>query len=131
MLTATTATTATPNTSSNNIDTETSDSDLINLEKAIKDLDNMISPLRTKTQRKLEKIEEEITNCNFLIDSGLGSKKDHAELKKTKRQLRNRRVKLRDELKALPTYEEERNELKIQLSDLRRRYGILVDDETL
>ncbi|CAB9499647.1 expressed unknown protein [Seminavis robusta] len=123
-----TATATTPISASSNSNPETSDSEVITLKKAILDLDNMVAPLRTKTQKKLDKIEEEITNCNFLIDSGLGSKKDQAELKKTKRQLRNRRVKLWDELKALPDLEGERKELQIQLKDLRRRYGIL-DEE--
>ncbi|CAB9516778.1 expressed unknown protein [Seminavis robusta] len=105
-----------------------SDSAIADLEKSIVDLDNMITPLRTKTQKKLNKIEEEITNCNFLIDSGLGSKKDQAELRKNKKSLRNRHVKLRDEMGALPALEEEREDLVTQLKDLRRRYGILDDD---
>ncbi|CAB9507662.1 expressed unknown protein [Seminavis robusta] len=120
-------TTATSDIVSNPIINE-SDSTIAELEKALMDLDNMITPLQTKTQKKLNKIEEEITNCNFLIDSGLGSKKDQAELRKTKKSLRSRRVKLWDEMKALPALEEEREDLVTQLKELRRRYGILDDD---
>ncbi|CAB9504722.1 expressed unknown protein [Seminavis robusta] len=91
----------------------------------------MITPLQTKTQKKLNKIVEEITNCNFLIDSilDLGSKKDQAELRKTKKSLRNQRVKLWDEMKAHPSLEEEHTDLVTELKDLRRRYGILDDHD--
>ena len=98
---------------------------MIELENTIRLLEDQITPLATKTQKKLDKIEDEISNCNFLIDSGLGSKKDQAALRKTKRQLRQRRIKLWDELKVLPSLKEEKTELERQLRALRRQVGVI------
>ena len=104
-----------------------SDALLVDLEARIHLLDHEITPLTTTTKKKLDKIEDEIANCNFLIDSGLGSKKDQAELRKTKRQLRQRRIRLWDELKVLPTLKKEKVELERQLIALRRQLGVLAD----
>jgi phosphomevalonate kinase len=94
------------------------------LKQQIRLLDAAIAPLRGKAKKKLAKIEDEL-NCNFLINTGLGSKDDKAALRKTKRQLRERRIKLWEELKVLPSLEEERHEAVRQLNALRRRHGIL------
>lgn len=106
---------------------DNSDNTMIELENSIGLLEEHITPLITKTQKKLAKIEDEIVNCNFLINSGLGSKKDQAELRKSKRQLRQRRIKVWDELKVLPALKEEKSELERQLNDLRRQLGVLAD----
>lgn len=108
--------------------TTSNDHTLADLEAAIQDLEDTIVPLATKTQKKLSKVEKEIANCNFLIDSGIGSKKDQAELRKNKRQLRQRRIKLWDELKPLPALKEEKVELERQLKALRRQLGVVDDD---
>lgn len=121
----TTISTATSKISSVDITgTNKDDTQLMDLVDSIREVTNEITLLRTKTQKKLNKVEDEINNCNFLIDSGIGSKKDQAELRKTKRQLRQRRIKLRDELKPLAGLQEEKIELERQLQALRRRLGI-------
>ena len=114
----------TSSTTSTNSSSSSSNADntMIELENAIRLLEDQITPLATKTQNK---IEDEISNCNFLIDSGLGSKKDQAALRKTKRQLRQRRIKLWDELKVLPSLKEEKTELERQLKALRRQLGVI------
>ena len=103
------------------------DAAMVELETKIRLLNDEITPLMTKTKKKLDKVEDEIANCTFLIDSGIGSKKDQAELRNTKRQLRQRRIKLWDELKVLPTLQDEKTELEHQLEALRRRFGVLDD----
>jgi hypothetical protein len=84
-----------------------------------------IAPLRRKAKKKLAKIEDELANCNLFINTGLGSKDDKAALRKTKRQLPEHRIKSWEELKVLPSLEEERHEALRQLNALRRRHGIL------
>ena len=121
LISDTSSTTSTNSSSSSN----NADNTMIELENAIRLLEDQITPLATKTQKKLDKIEDEISNCNFLIDSGLGSKKDQAALRKTMRQLRQRRIKLWDELKVLPTLKEEKIELERQLKALRRQLGVM------
>jgi hypothetical protein len=102
------------------------DDAIFDIQQQILLLDAVIAPLRGKSKKKLAKIEDELENCNFLINTGLGSKDDKAALRKTKRQLRDRRIKLWDELKGLPVLEEERHEAVRQLKNaLRRRHGIL------
>jgi len=66
---------------------------VLNLEQQIEILDGKISPLR-KTQKKLDKLEKEMNRINLLIDSGLGTAADKKDLRQTKRELRQRRVKL-------------------------------------
>ena len=112
----------------NTIPTDNSDKTMMDLVEAIRNVTDEITPLRTRTQKKLNKVEDEINNCNFLIDSGIGSKADQAELRKTKRQLRQRRIKLWDELKPLTGLQEEKIELERQLEALRRQLGISSDD---
>ena len=85
--------------------------EIYDLEQQLRLLDDAIEPLANKAKKKLAKIEDELTNCNFLIDSGIGSKSDQVGLRKEKRQLRQRRIQLWDELKALPTLERERTEV--------------------
>ena len=121
LISDTSSTTSTNSSSSSN----NADNTMIELENAIRLLEDQITPLATKTQKKLDKIEDEISNCNFLIDSGLGSKKDQAALRKTKHQLRQRRIKLWDELKVLPTLKEEKIELERQLKALRHQVGVI------
>ena len=53
---------------------------------------------------------------------------DRIELRNTKRQLRQRRKKLWDELKPLPDLQETKIELERQLQALRRQVGIINDD---
>lgn len=96
----------------------------LELEQQINVVDEAIRPLR-KVQKKLAKIEKEIANTNALIDSGVGSRADKAALRQTKRDLRQRRFQLWEQLDALPKLEEERKELLHQLDILRRRHGIL------
>ena len=112
----------------NNTTIDNNDITMIDLVEAIRNVTDEITPLRTKTQKKLNKVEDEINNCNFLIDSGIGSKADQADLRKTKRQLRQRRIKLWDELKPLPGLQEEKVELERQVEALRRQLGISSDD---
>ena len=97
------------------------------MEQQIRVLDEQIESLR-KTKRKLAKIEDELANCNFLIDSGIGSKTDKTALRQTKRNLRERRIQLWRKLEPLPALQAERRELDRDLDGLRRRYGILIDD---
>mmetsp|Transcript_21447 Transcript_21447/g.36538 ORF Transcript_21447/g.36538 Transcript_21447/m.36538 type:complete len:117 (-) Transcript_21447:61-411(-) len=111
---------------SNTLSIRSADGAIFDLEQQINLLDSKISPLRNTVQKKLDKIEDEIANCNFLIDSGIGSKSDKAGLRKTKRQLRQSRIKLWDDLKYLPALEEERRELVRELNAMRRRHGILL-----
>ena len=115
-------------TNNNTINLSLRSSAIFNLEEQLRFLDNEIAPLKKgKTKKKLDKIEEELKNCNFLINSGLGSKADQAELRKNKRQLRQRRIKIWEELKILPSLKEEKKELEIQLSALRRQAGVEED----
>lgn len=114
--------------STSSVTTNDADNNMIELEKAIHLLEDKITPLTTKVQKKIDMIEDEIANCNFLIDSGLGSKKDQAALRKKKKQLRQRRVKLRDELKVLPSLKEEKIQLERQLRALCRQLGVIDDD---
>ena len=81
--------------------------------------------LSAKAQTKLQKLEDELANTNFLIDSGIGSKADKAALRKTKRQLRDRRIQLWKQLEALPALLDERKTLVHDLDVLRQRHGIL------
>lgn len=96
----------------------------IDMEQQIQLLDQAIQPLR-KAQTKLQKLEDELANTNFLIDSGIGSKADKAALRKTKRQLRDRRIQLWKQLEALPALLDERKTLVHDLDVLRQRHGIL------
>uniref|UniRef100_A0A7S3LA37 Uncharacterized protein n=1 Tax=Amphora coffeiformis TaxID=265554 RepID=A0A7S3LA37_9STRA len=96
----------------------------LDLEQQISLVDQAILPLR-KAQKKLQKVEDEISNTNFLIDSGIGTRSDKASLRQTKKQLRQRRVQLWEQLEALPALLEKRQELLHQLDILRRRHGIL------
>ena len=105
------------------------DGQILDYEQQIAALDSKISPLRTKTQKKLRTVEKKLKNCNLLIDSGIGSKDDKAALRKTKRELRDQRIELWALLEELPELENERNELKVQLQDLRRRHGIVADND--
>ena len=94
------------------------------IEQQIKLIDDAILPLR-KAQKKLRKLEDELANINFLIDSNIGSKTDKASLRKTKRQLRDRRIQLWKQLEALPSLTADRQRLVHGLEVLRRRHGIL------
>ena len=105
------------------------DGQILDFEQQINVLDAKIIPLRTKTQKKLRTVEKKLKNCNLLIDSGIGSKDDKAALRKTKRELRDQRIELWALLEELPELENERNELKVQLQDLRRRHGIVADND--
>ena len=105
------------------------DGQILDFEQQINVLDAKIIPLRTKTQKKLRTVEKKLKNCNLLIDSGVGSKQDKAALRKTKRELREDRIQLWGLLEELPGLEKERNELKIQLQDFRRKHGILADND--
>ena len=67
---------------------------IYDVEQKIASVEAVMEPLRSKTQKKLSKIENEIANCNFLIESGIGSKKDQVGLRKQKRNLRQQRIKL-------------------------------------
>ena len=101
------------------------DATIAELEQRISDLEAEITPLRSLATKKLNKIEKELENCNFLMDSGIGSKADQAALRKTKRQLRNRRIQLWKELEVLPELEAEHKDLLHHLVDFRRRHGII------
>ena len=107
----------------------TTDEEIYDLEQQLRFLDDAIAPLAGKSKKRLAKLEDELANCNFLIDSGIGSKADQAGLRKTKRQLRQRRIKLWDALEALPALETERKEVIRQLNAARRLHGILLNDE--
>lgn len=113
---------------STNIKTNDIDAQLQNIQQQIQLLDLAIGPLKTSTKKKLSKVEKEIKNSNFLIDSGLGSKRDQAALRNTKRQLRQRRIRLWEELKPLPDMEARRAELFQLLVGLQRQHGVLYDD---
>ena len=95
----------------------------LDMEQQISLLDVAIRPLK-KLQKKLAKLEDELANTNFLIDSGIGSKSDKAALRKTKRDVRQRRVEVRQELEALPSLLQQRQDLVHDLDVLRRRHGI-------
>ena len=97
---------------------------IIDIEQQIRILDDTITPL-LRNKKQLKKIEDQITETNMLIDSGIGSKKDQVALKKTKRQLRDRRIELWNILEPLPTLKKERTDLIHDLDVLRRRHGIL------
>ena len=94
------------------------------IEQQISLVDEAIRPLK-KLQKKLKKIEDELANTNDLIDSGIGSKTDKAALRKTKKEIRQRRVEVRKELEALPPLVQRREELVHDLDVLRRRHGLL------
>ena len=96
----------------------------MDIERKIQDIDEAVGPLR-KAQKKLQKIEEKISNTNFLIDSGIGSCADKAALRETKRELRQQRIQLWKKLEALPALVENRKQLVHELDNLRRRHGIL------
>lgn len=96
----------------------------LDIEQQISNVELAIVPLR-KAQKKLAKIEDEIANINFLIDTGIGSKKDKMALNKTKKDLRQRRIELWKQLETLPILEEDLGNLRHELDILRRRYGIL------
>ena len=100
---------------------------IVDIEQQIRLIDQQIESLR-KAKRKLAKIEDELSNCNFLIDSGIGSKADKTALRQTKRQLRQRRIQLWEKLEPLPALQAERGDLSRDLDGLRRRHGILIDD---
>lgn len=97
---------------------------VLNMERQIECLDGKILPLR-KTQKKLDKLEKELARINLLIDSGLGTDSDKKDLRKNKREVRQRRVKLWETLEKLPALEEERRELAHQLDVFQRRHGLL------
>ena len=98
---------------------------IIDIEQQIRILDDTITPL-LRSKKQLKKIEDQITETNMLIDSGIGSKKDQLALKKTKRQLRDRRIELWNILEPLPTLKKERTDLIHDLDVLRRRHGIIL-----
>ena len=98
---------------------------IIDIEQQIRILDDTITPL-LRSKKQLKKIEDQITETNMLIDSGIGSKKDQVALKKTKRQLRDRRIELWNILEPLPTLKKERTDLIHDLDVLRRRHGIIL-----
>lgn len=97
---------------------------VLKLEQQIENLDSQILPL-LKTQKKLDKLEKELERTNLLIDTGLGTAADKKDLRKTKRDLRQRRVQLWKTLEKLPALEEERRELAHQLDVFQRRHGLL------
>lgn len=101
------------------------DNTITDLEQQIASVEAAILPLRTMTTKKLNKLEKELSNCNFLMDSGIGAKSDQAALRKTKRQLRTRRIQLWKDLEVLPSLEAERDEILRQLVDYRRRHGVM------
>lgn len=96
----------------------------LDMEQQISQLEIAIGPLK-KLQKKLVKLEDELSNTNSLIDSGIGSKTDKAALRQTKRDIRQRRVQMRKELQALPVLVQQREDLLHELEVLRRRHGIL------
>jgi len=96
----------------------------VEVEQRMQDLDHKIRPL-LKEKKKLTKIESELANVNFLIDSGIGSKAEQKALRQEKKKIRQRRVEARIKLEALPGLEEEHCELAHQLDVLRRRHGLL------
>ena len=96
----------------------------LDLEQQIQLVNEIIRPLR-EAQRKLSKTEKKIDRINLLIDSDIGSASDKKALRDTtKRQLRQRRVQLWEQLKALPSLEKERNDLIHDLAVFRQRHGI-------
>lgn len=101
------------------------DNTITDLEQQIASVEAAILPLRTTTTKKLNKLEKELSNCNFLMDSGIGAKADQAALRKTKRQLRTRRIQLWKDLEVLPSLEAERDDILRQLVDYRRRHGVM------
>ena len=98
---------------------------VIRMEQEIEGLDGKIAAL-AKTQKKLDKLEKEQARVNLLLDSGLGTATDMKELRKTKRDLRKRRVQLWEILEPLAALEEERRELAHQLAAFQRRHGLLL-----
>ena len=96
----------------------------LDLEQRIKNVDKEIRRL-LNIKKKLGNIEDELTNANLLIDSGIGSKSDQKALRQTKKEIRQRRVELRNKLQTLPGLQEERSELALQLKILRRSQGLL------
>ncbi len=97
---------------------------MLDLEQRIRLLDSEIAPLRNKATKKLQKIEAKLTETNLLLDSSLGTADDKAALRKTKRELRERRIQLWRKLEVLPTLELERSELEREMEELQRRHGI-------
>ena len=88
-------------------------------------LENQITALH-KTSKKLKMVQEEINNLNFLLNSGIGSKQDKESMRKTKKQLREQRIVLRDRLQNLSALQEQRQELAQELERLQRRYGLFL-----
>ena len=102
---------------------------IVDIEQQIQLLDVTISDLN-KSKKQLKKLEDELSEMNMLIDSGVGTKKDQLALKKKKRQLRDRRIELWDILMPLPTFQNERSNLVHDLDTLRRRHGIITTTNT-
>ena len=96
---------------------------ILELEQQIQLLEDAINPL-LQAEKKLSKTEKEISKMNLLIDPGIGSASDKKALRNTKRQLRQRRVQLWEQLEALPVLQKERDDLVHDLHVLRRRHGI-------
>lgn len=96
----------------------------LDMEQQIYNVEQSILPLR-KAQKKLRKIEGEISDTNVLIASGIGSRQDKVSLRQTKNELRQRRIELWKQLEALPSLETQLGNLHHDLDVLRRRHGIL------
>jgi len=96
----------------------------LDLEQRIKNVDEEIRRF-LNIKKKLGNIEDELANANLLIDSGIGSKSDQKALRQTKKEIRQRRVELRNKLQTLPGLQEERSEIALQLKILRRSHGLL------
>jgi len=58
----------------------------VEVEQRMQDLDHKIRPL-LKEKKKLTKIESELANVNFLIDSGIGSKAEQKALRQEKKKI--------------------------------------------
>jgi len=93
----------------------------LDLEQRIKNVDEEIRRF-LNIKKKLRNIEDELANANLLIDSGIGSKSDQKALRQTKKEIRQRRIELRQ---VLPGLQEERSKLALQLKILRLSQGLL------
>lgn len=97
---------------------------MLQLEDKVASLDKEIQLLH-KVTKSLAKLEDELQQTNFLIDSSIGSKESKTALRKAKKKLRRRRVNLWDKLAPLQGLETERAQTIHDLDDLRRRIGVL------
>ena len=101
------------------------DSDLSStcLHQAVSLWNEQVLPLRTKTQEKMEQINEAIWSCDFLMGLGVASKEEVDGLRQSKEQLKKRRQKVQRELTLLPVLEEEKNDLEEELKKVHERLG--------